>query len=160
MISWIGLENFIEINCACFLDADGNLVVSECEKPIGKEEVLTFSDKYENGKREFPAKIDKEISDKIKKLTAKIYRELEFKGVIRIDYFVKDKKVYVNEINTVPGSLAYYLFCSSTAEFAKMLTEMIEFSLVSFNKASSIIKTFNSNIISSLRPKGSKNLRN
>ena len=74
------LEGFIEINCACFLDSDGNLVLSECEKPIGSEEVLTFSDKYERGLREFPAKIDKEISNKIKKLTAKIYRELEFKG--------------------------------------------------------------------------------
>jgi D-alanine-D-alanine ligase len=154
------LENFIEINCACFRDADGNLVVSECEKPIGKEEVLTFSDKYENGKREFPAKIDKEISDKIKKLTAKIYRELEFKGVIRIDYFVKENKVYVNEINTVPGSLAYYLFCANTQEFTKMLSEMIEFGIISFNKSSSITKTFNSNIISSLKPKGSKNIRN
>jgi D-alanine-D-alanine ligase len=136
------------------------LVVSECEKPIGKEEVLTFSDKYENGKREFPAKIDKEISDTIKKLTAKIYRELEFKGVIRIDYFVKENKVYVNEINTVPGSLAYYLFCANTQEFTKMLSEMIEFGIISFNKSALVTKTFNSNIISNLKPKGSKNIRN
>lgn len=154
------LENFTEINCACFTDADGNLVVSECEKPIGKEEVLTFSDKYENGKREFPAKIDKEISEKIKKLTAKIYRALEFKGVIRIDYFVKENNVYVNEINTVPGSLAYYLFCANTQEFTKMLSEMIEFGIISFNKSALVTKTFNSNIISNLKPKGSKNIRN
>ena len=154
------LEDFIEINCACFRDADGNMVVSECEKPIGKEEVLTFSDKYEKGIREFPAKIDKEISDKIKKLTAKIYRELEFKGVIRIDYFVKEKKVFVNEINTVPGSLAYYLFCKNTVEFTKMLSEMIEFGITSFNKSSAITKTFNSNVISNLKAKGSKNIRN
>ena len=96
------------------------------------------------------------ISDKIKKTTAKIYRELGFEGVIRIDYFVKDKIVYVNEINTVPGSLAYYLFCKNTIEFRKMLSEMLEFSMNSFNKNQSIKKTYNSGIISSLKAKGSK----
>ncbi len=154
------LEDFVEINCACFKDADGNMVISECEKPIGKEEVLTFSDKYEKGLREFPAKIDKEISDKIKNLTAKIYRSLEFKGVVRIDFFVKKGEVFVNEINTVPGSLAYYLFCKNTVEFTKMLSEMIEYGIISYNKTSSITKSFNSSIISSLKPKGSKNVRN
>ncbi len=153
------LTNFTEINCACFKDSDGKLIVSECEKPMGKMEVLTFDDKYRGGLREFPANIDKEISDKIKKITAKIYRELEFSGVIRIDYFVQDKTVYVNEINTVPGSLAYYLFCKSTIEFRKMLSEMIEFAMLSFNKNSCIKKTFDSGIISTLTSKGSKNVR-
>ena len=152
------LENFIEINCACFKDADGNLIVSECEKPVGKSQVLTFEDKYLGGLREFPAKIDKEVSDKIKKTTAKIYRELEFTGVIRIDYFVKGDDVYVNEINTVPGSLAYYLFCKNTVDFKKMLSEIMEFAMVSFNKNSCIKKTFDSGILSSIKSKGSKKI--
>ncbi len=153
------LSNFTEINCACFKDCDGNLVLSECERPIGAEEVLTFSDKYERGLREFPAKIDKEISEKIKKFTAKIYREFEFKGVIRIDYFLSNGEVFVNEINTVPGSLAYYLFCKNTADFKNMLSEMIEFAMTNFNRSSSILRSYNSGIISSLKGKGSKTIR-
>ncbi len=153
------LKDFTEINCACFKDGDGNLIVSECEKPIGREEVLTFSDKYERGLREFPAKIDGEVAEKIKKFTAKIYREFEFKGVIRIDYFLYKGEVIVNEINTVPGSLAYYLFCKSTPEFSKMLTEMIEYALTCFNKSSSIKKSFNSGVLSSLKGKGSKTVK-
>ena len=152
------LEDFIEINCACFLDAEGNVITSECERPIGKDEVLTFSDKYQNGKREFPAKIESDLAERIKKTTSRIYRELGFKGVIRIDFFIKDDKIYVNEINTVPGSLAYYLFCKSTKEFTTMLNEMIEYAITSFNKYSLIKKEYVSGIITSLTPKGSKNI--
>ncbi len=152
------VTNFTEINCACFKDGDGNLVVSECEKPIGKDEVLTFADKYERGLREFPAKIGEEQSTLIKKTTAKIYREFEFKGVIRIDYFIADNEVYVNEINTVPGSLAYYLFCKNTPEFGRMLTEMIEYAMTSFNRNSSVKRSFNSGILTTLRGKGSKTI--
>jgi D-alanine-D-alanine ligase len=123
------LTDFTEINCACFSDKDGNLVVSECEKPIGRDEVLTFKDKYEDGKRQFPADIDKPISQRIKKMTARIYKELELKGVVRIDYFIKDEKVYVNEINTVPGSLAYYLFSDTLKGFTEILSEIIELSV-------------------------------
>jgi D-alanine-D-alanine ligase len=150
------VKGFTEINCACFKDREGRIIVSECEKPLGKEEVLTFTDKYQSGKREFPAKIDRKFSEKIKKITEKIYREFDFSGVIRIDFFIFEGKVLVNEINTVPGSLAYYLFCKSTKEFKNMLSEMIEFSLVSANRNSLIKKSFNSGILSGLTSKGAK----
>ncbi len=153
------LENFTEINCACFKDSRGNLIVSECEKPIGAEEVLTFNDKYQGGKREFPAKIENKYSNKIKKITEKIYRELQFRGVIRIDFFIWQKKVLVNEINTVPGSLAYYLFCKNTLEFKKMLSEMINSAFSHANKKSLIKKAYNSGILLGLKAKGSKNVR-
>ena len=153
------LTNFTEINCACFSDKDGNLVVSECEKPIGRDEVLTFKDKYEEGKRQFPADIEKSISHRIKKMTARIYKELELKGVVRIDYFIKDEKIYVNEINTVPGSLAYYLFCKTTKEFKSMLNEIIDFALLCFNKGNLLKTKYESGILCTLKAKGSKNVK-
>ncbi len=151
------LENFIEINCAVFKDGDGKLIISECEKPVCKGDFLTFSDKYVKGQREFPAKIEKTFSDEIKKITAKIYSELNFKGVIRIDFFVWQNQVIVNEINTVPGSLAYYLFCKTTAEFQKMLLEMIRFAEITFNKNSLIKKSFSSGVLTTFMGKGGKN---
>lgn len=153
------LEDFIEINCACFKDGDGKFIVSECERPIGSKEILTFSDKYESGKREFPAKIPKDLEERIKKTTTRIYKEMNFKGVIRIDFFIRDEKIYVNEINTVPGSLAYYLFCKSTDKFREMLTELIDFAESSYNRESLLNHTFNSGIISTLIPKGSKTVK-
>ena len=61
-------------------------------------------------KRIYPAEISSEVLSKIEGLCKKIYLYFELKGVVRIDFLEKDGKLYVNEINTVPGSLSWYLF--------------------------------------------------
>ncbi len=119
------IEDFTEINCAVYKGK--SLYVSELEKPISTKNILSFEDKYEGkAEKEFPAKIDKELYDKIRQTSAKIYTALNFSGVIRIDYIIKDSVVYLNEINSIPGSMAYYLFCSSFTEFSIMLKEVVE----------------------------------
>lgn len=152
------LEDFIEINCAAYADKSGKIITSECEKPVGKSDVLSFADKYSGGEREFPAKIDKSVSDKIKSTTAKIYSALSMKGLIRIDFFVKGGEIFVNEINTVPGSLAYYLFCDTFKEFGKLLTEQIEIAEREFAKQNSFIKKYDSKVLCISGAKGSKRL--
>lgn len=151
------LEEFTEINCAAYLSRRG-VVVSECEEPVGKGKVLSFGDKYESGKRIFPADISKSVSDRIKKTTEKLYRALGAEGVIRIDYFVTGKKIYVNEINTVPGSLACYLFGDTMRNFKKTLTEMLTVAEIKFAKSESIIKTYDTNLLSGFGAKGAKRL--
>ena len=141
------LEDFIEINCAAYRAADGSVKVSECERPVGASKVLSFGDKYESGSRVFPADIDKKTSDKIKSITRKIYISMGFNGVIRIDFFVVGKEVYLNEINTVPGSLAYYLFCDTLKEFSALLTELIEVALKDFAKEQTVVKKYSSGIL-------------
>ena len=119
------LLGFTEINCAVYKGE--KLHISELEKPISKEQILSFADKYEgDGQREFPAKIDKSIALKIKNISKKVYTLLNFTGVIRIDYIVKDNEIYLNEINTIPGSMAYYLFCDTFKEFSNTLQELID----------------------------------
>ncbi len=119
------LVDFTEINCACYKTDE--IVVSECEKPISSADILTFADKYSGkGKREFPAIIAQSISKKIKFYTKKIYSELGFDGIIRIDYMVVGDKIYLNEINTIPGSLAYYLFSPTISGYSKILSRLIE----------------------------------
>lgn len=152
------LENFIEINCAVYQTENGEINVSECERPIGRTQILSFDDKYESGKRVFPADIDKKLSDKIKKITEKIYRRLNFKGVIRIDFFILNGQVYVNEINTVPGSLAYYLFSDTLKGFTVMLNQLICVTEQDFAKDSSVQKTYNSGILKMSGGKGNKTL--
>lgn len=152
------LENFTEINCAVFRGLNDKIYVSECEKPLKENEVLSFSDKYVLGRREFPAKIDEELKNKIKKLAEKVYLSLDTIGVIRIDFFVLDNKVYVNEINTVPGSLAYYLFTEKTSEFTKMLDEIIKVGLDFDKKERLHNKTFDTGVLTGLGAKGSKHL--
>lgn len=152
------LENFIEINCACYRASDGRIKVSECERPIGVHKVLTFGDKYEGGKRVFPADIEQKYSKKIKQITQKIYGALRFSGVIRIDYFISNGEVYLNEINTVPGSLAYYLFSDTLKGLKDMLTELITSAEQDFAKNQTIQKTFKSGILLGVGSKGAKYL--
>ena len=152
------LADFTEINCAAYEDKNGRVIVSECEKPIGKSDVLTFTDKYSGGEREFPAKIDKKISDKIKRLTEKIYTSLNMKGIIRIDYFISGGEVSVNEINTVPGSLSYYFFCETVKEFGALLSEQIEIAESRFAKESTFVRNFDSKVLCIKGAKGSKRL--
>ncbi|HBF86710.1 MAG TPA: hypothetical protein DDW54_03415 [Clostridiales bacterium] len=138
----VALENFREINCACYR-SDGKCVVSETEEPVSANDILTFEDKYGAGaERKFPADIPENVSGKIKKITEDVYRKLGFTGVIRIDYLLKDGVVYLNEINSVPGSLAYYLFTDSTENFSVMLGELIEEGIKEHNKYKSNVFSY------------------
>ncbi|MBR5250560.1 MAG: ATP-grasp domain-containing protein, partial [Clostridia bacterium] len=108
------LTDFFEVNCSA-TRINGVVDTSEIEKPISKTNLLTFADKYlQNGKegceRIFPYQFDQ--TEKIKNITKRIYESLDFEGIIRIDFLIcnKTNKIYVNEINSIPGSLAFYLW--------------------------------------------------
>lgn len=124
-----GLTSFTELNVAA-ATLNGNIVVSEIERPISINEFLTYGDKYLNGakgmtnlKREFPAKIPPEDAEYIKSTALSVYKHLGLAGVVRMDFLKKDK-IYLNEINTLPGSLAHYLFPNYTyTDFLKGLIE-------------------------------------
>lgn len=124
------LVDFTEVNCAAFL-REGKVVVSETEQPLSAGDILTFEDKYMRGEKGsgnvMPASIG-DLNAVVKANTERIYRELELFGVVRVDFLV-DKargKVYVNEINTVPGSFAFYLFEPLGIDFAELLGTLIE----------------------------------
>ena len=153
------LSGFTEINCAGYKNKNGNVIVSPCEKPVGSGEILSFSDKYVSGKREFPAKLEINVRNKIQEYTKTIYKSLGFTGTVRIDFFVVDGEVLVNEINSVPGSLAFYLFTDTLKEFSALLSELITVAESDFSKDQTLIKKFSSKILSFGGGKGSKKLR-
>ena len=141
------LENPREINCSVYKKG-GEMVVSDLEEPIKTENILSFSDKYITPtEKEFPAKVDKEIEKTIKDITSIVYRKFGFSGVIRIDFLLSKDEIFVNEINTVPGSLAYYLFCKDMTEFSKMLTDLIEEGVDDYNGENQNLKTFEGGVL-------------
>jgi D-alanine-D-alanine ligase len=91
---------------------------SDIEKPIRStnNEMFSFKDKYlENGglegsRRELPAKINESIKSQIIEILNKLLTIVEIKGISRVDFLLKEEKVYLNEVNTVPGSYALYLW--------------------------------------------------
>ena len=150
------LSNATEINCAVY-KSGLETVVSECERPMTANSILTFEDKYCGGDREFPANIPKVLSDKIKGITKRVYEMLDGRGIMRFDFLLCEDKVYLNEINSVPGSLAYYLLSSSFKEFRSVLTEIITATIIEHNGKATLEKSFSSNILSGNFSKGGKN---
>ena len=67
-----------------------------------------------------------ELREKIRGYTRTLYKRLNLRGVVRMDYLVSDGKVYLGEVNTVPGSLAYYLFCERISDGKRFLSDLIE----------------------------------
>ena len=144
-----GLTGFREINCACYKLKD-RYFVSKCEEPVTKNDILTFKDKYSDkgAEKKFPADIDKRFSESIKETTRYVYRKLGLSGIIRIDYFLINDKIYINEINTVPGSLAYYLFTDNLTEFQDILSGLIEDAEERQKNFESNIFTYSSDVLS------------
>ena len=155
------LSDFSEYNCAVY-KCDQKVTLSDIEKPSKSDKILTFDDKYQNysglAEREFPAKIPKALETKILKTTEKVYTKCGFSGIIRIDYVYHDNNLYLNEINTVPGSMAYYLFCSSLKDFTVILSKLIEESVKEMNAYNSNVFSYSSSVLKIDGAKGSKRL--
>ncbi|WP_071025373.1 D-alanine--D-alanine ligase family protein [Peptoniphilus raoultii] len=150
------LEDFREINVAV-LGKDNDLEVSACEEPITAEEILTYEDKYvgdsktkmasqKNQKKKLPADLTEEIRNKICELGKKSFKALDGAGVARIDFLLKDKDVYVNEINTLPGSISFYLFEASGLSFKDLITKLIEIALKRYEEKQKNIYSYDSNL--------------
>ena len=150
------LSHFVEVNCACFRYG-GELVVSETEQPLSKSDFLTFADKYSTGKMSggghiIPAEIGN-LNGQIKETTKLLYSKLELNGVVRFDYLVdtEREKIFINEVNTVPGSLAYYLFESVGLSFGGMLDKIIEQAENDFLDKKSRRKNFTTDILTNFK---------
>lgn len=104
------LTNFGELNCSA-MRANGVVQTSIVDCPTTENNYLTFDDKYMQSTGKSTTTNDT-LATAVKQLTAQIYRTLGFGGVIRVDYLLDNETntLYVNEINTIPGSLAYPLW--------------------------------------------------
>ncbi len=153
------LKDVIEINQSAYKIGE-EIRLSMLERPFMEKDILSFKDKYllnkKLPKKEFPAKIDDKLKNEIYKTTEKIYRKCDFNGIIRIDYLICNGVVYLNEINTVPGSLAYYLHCQSVKEFSFLLTSLIENAIKEFNQKKSLKKVYLSGVLDVKGVKGKR----
>ena len=166
------VDNLLEVNCSVF----GNYSHQEAsviEEVTSDDEILTYQDKYTGGSkgklegaskgmasasRIIPARISKELEEKIKETSKAAFRALNLGGVCRIDYLIdkKTNKYYINEPNTIPGSLAYYLWEPTGKKYEELLDDMITLSIKDYKNRSRKIYSFESNILSNYGIKGLK----
>ncbi len=151
-------EGFSEINISV-LGNGSNLITSVCEQPIASKEVLTYDDKYKSGgkgmagaKRVIPALIKPATAAKIAEYAKRAFEAIDGSGLARVDFLVSpdEKTIYINEINTLPGSFAFYLWEKTNLPFPKLLDKLIELGKQRFEERNSRITTFSSNILANL----------
>ena len=137
------IEGRREINCAVYF-SNGKAVTSECEEAQTTGDILSFDDKYSGGgKSVLPAHIPEAIALKIKKTASSVYTRLNMRGIVRFDFLLSGEEIYLSEINTVPGSLSYYLLSSGFKQFYPVLQAVIAQAEDDFKNASTktILKT-------------------
>ena len=129
------IKQLREINCSVLGDAE-NGEPSACEEPLKSGEFLSYKDKYvseeaskgiSGAKRILPAHLPTEMSEKIQKMAMDTFKVLGCAGVSRIDIMIDetDNSIYVNEINTIPGSLSFYLWEATDKSFTSLVTDLI-----------------------------------
>lgn len=92
-----------EISCGVMI-LDGEVTLFPATEIVSKSEFFDYKAKYEGGSEEItPANISQAVRDKLDVVLVKIYKDLDLRGVVRIDFIVKDETPYLIEINTVPG---------------------------------------------------------
>ena len=165
------IMNLREINCAVLGDYE-SAQASECEEPVANDEILSYEDKYvaggKNGsegmrtaKRELPANISPQVREKIRELAVQTFRVLGCNGVSRIDFMIdKDTdNIYVNEINPIPGSLAFYLWEALGKPYSELLDDMVKLALKREREEKNLMTSFESNILQNANMSGAKGIK-
>ena len=170
------VENLIEVNASVIGNYE-NQEVSILEEVMGVDEFLSYRDKYLGGSKKtgskgmastnriVPARINEKMTLEVQELAKKVFRVLNFNGVCRIDFLIdkKSEKIYVNEPNTIPGSLSFYLWDKCDKPYSELLDEIISLGLRRYRFESKKIRSFESNILSNYGGtkgiKGSKGLK-
>lgn len=167
------IPNLLELNCAVCGNKE-YMETSLIAEMKMNHELLTFEDKYLSGGKkgmsktpssmsnsefDIPAKISDKMTNEIYKISKDVFRVLNLKGVCRIDYLVnsKTKEIYVNEPNTIPGSLGFYLYKPKGKDYKTLTDELIKTAIKDYKNESRKTSSFTSNILSNYN--GSKGFK-
>ena len=163
------IANRREFNMSVLL-SKGKLIGSVIEE-IEKESPCSYYDKYhkdeddskeeDSFKRTYPANISKSLAEEIEKTSKKAYKALALSGTARIDYVYdqKAKKLYINEINTVPNFFSHHLFDDKNIDYRELLGIMIKEAIDKVNKKDTMIKTINDKMFKNVTSKDIRNMK-
>lgn len=160
-----GLENIMEINCSVLGYKD--VKASVCEQPVKSADLLSYEDKYLKGgkskgmaslSRIIPAPISSTLAKKIQECAKEVFKILDAAGVARIDFLVdkKTEKFYVCEINTIPGSMSFYLWEKTNYPFPKLIDKLVELALERHQDRATTNFSFTSNLLQSFNNSSTK----
>ena len=162
------VENLMEVNISVLGNYE-NQQVSAIEQVIPTKDFLTYEDKYigsskvkgklgakfktskgmVSASRIVPAKLKNGMKEEIEEIAVKAFKALGSAGVVRIDFMVDEKsgKVYINEVNNIPGSLSFYLWEPIGKEYTELLDDLINIGIRDYKKRIAKTHSFNTNIL-------------
>ena len=148
------LTDFKEINISCLKNKE-DIMLSDVEQPKNWKKFLDFEEKYlaDNNSKAPQQTETVKISNKslkiIKSAASKIYKKLNLTGVVRLDFMIDDNTnlIYINEINTIPGSLSFYLWKNNGYTFEKLLDLLISQAKYEFQKKQQIKTIYISDVL-------------
>ena len=171
------VQNLREINCAVLGDAE-EARASVCEEPLNATDILTYADKYQSGgktgktgaksgggskgmqslARVVPADLSPEMTEKVQQLAIDAFRAIGACGCSRIDFLLDNQtgELFANEINTIPGSLAFYLWEKSGLTFSQLMDEMVRLALKRQRQQSLLHRSFETNLLQHAQIGGAK----
>lgn len=173
------ISNLLEVNCSVMGNHEMQ-EVSAIAEMLTKNAFLTYEDKYIGGSKGkikgpknnscngkmsnsdmvIPARIEPNIEEKIKTLSIETFKALNLRGVVRIDFLInrKTKEIYVNEPNTIPGSLSFYMWKPVGKDYTTLLNDIISIAIKDYKNYTKKVTSFESNILSTFN--GSKGMKN
>ena len=162
------VQNLRELNCSVLGDS-AECIASPCEEPFGEDEILSYDDKYKSPsqskgmatlKRKIPADIPEDLTQSVREYACRTFKAIGAHGVVRIDFLMDNnsKEVFVNEINTIHGSLAFYLWEADGIKYSELLDKLIALAFSRQRKRDNLHFEIDTNILSnsSFGAKGAK----
>ena len=168
-----GMAGCIEINCSVLGGGGREPRVSVCEQPVAWQEFLSFEDKYMRGDksgvkgggsgskgegmasldRKIPAPISDEVTKQVQDNAVAAFRAIGASGVARVDAFVDEssEETWLMEINTMPGSFAFYLWEASGMTFGDLMEELLTIARDEHRRRGEILFTFDSGMLEKQR---------
>lgn len=163
------IDNLREFNCSVLGDVDF-AEASAVDEPFMQDEILSYNDKYmasdsskgmSSLKRKLPADISDEMTSEIQNLSIATFKALGCCGVVRVDFLMDcdNDKIYVNEINTIPGSLSFYLWQASGLNYKDLLDKIVNLGFKRFRSKQKLNFSFETEILSSCNGFGAKGFK-
>jgi D-alanine-D-alanine ligase len=159
------VEGGIEVNCAVLGRPGVEPRASVCEQPLAAESFLSFEDKYmgdgkgsgmKGAQRLIPAPLSDALTAEIQDLAKRAFSAFDCAGVTRVDFLVDAAhRVYVNELNTIPGSFSFYLWEPTGVPFAQLMDDLIDLALDEHREKLRTTTVFETNLLAA-RALGSK----
>ena len=129
---------------------------SVVEEVMKNDEILSYHDKYEKGSKSkgmaglnriVPAELTDALREQMEAMAKNAFVALRLSGVCRIDFLYDGKQLYINEVNTIPGSLAYYLWEESKVPFRHLIMRLIQIAIRRTRRKDAMITTYDTNIL-------------